>query len=47
MTWIFHEHIRIFIRVYLDDIFVYSNVIEDHEDIYELPSTLCEGIVYS
>ena len=31
MTWIFREHIRIFIRVYLDDILVYSNAIEDHE----------------
>jgi hypothetical protein len=31
MTWIFREHIGIFIRVYLDDIFVYSNAIEDHE----------------
>ena len=31
MTWIFREHLRIFIRVYLDDIFVYSNTIKDHE----------------
>jgi Reverse transcriptase (RNA-dependent DNA polymerase) len=31
MTWIFREHLGIFIRVYLDDIFVYSDTIEDHE----------------
>jgi hypothetical protein len=31
MTWIFREHIGIFIRVYLDDVFVYSNTINDHE----------------
>ena len=31
MTWIFREYIGIFIRVYLDDIFVFSDSIEDHE----------------
>jgi hypothetical protein len=31
MTWIFREHIGIFIRVYLDDIFVFSDSIDDHE----------------
>lgn len=31
MTWIFRKHIGIFVRVYLDDIFVYSDTISDHE----------------
>ena len=31
MTWIFREHIGLFLRVYLDDIFVYSDSIEEHE----------------
>jgi len=31
MTWIFRGYIGIFIRVYLDDIFVYSDSIDDHE----------------
>lgn len=31
MTEIFHEYIGIFVYVYLDDIFVYSNTIEEHE----------------
>ena len=31
MTWTFREHIGIFIRVYLDDVFVYSDTIDDHE----------------
>lgn len=32
MTWIFREHLGIFVRVYLDDIFVYSDSIEEHEE---------------
>ncbi|KAL1944124.1 hypothetical protein VTO73DRAFT_3309 [Trametes versicolor] len=31
MTWIFRDYIGIFVHVYLDDIFVYSNTIEEHE----------------
>ena len=31
MTWIFRDHIGIFVRVYLDDIFVFSDSIDDHE----------------
>jgi hypothetical protein len=31
MTWIFRDVIGNFIHVYLDDIFVYSETIEDHE----------------
>jgi Reverse transcriptase (RNA-dependent DNA polymerase) len=31
MTVIFREFIRRFVHVYLDDIFVYSNSIEEHE----------------
>lgn len=31
MTWIFRDYIGIFVHVYLDDIFVFSNSIEEHE----------------
>ena len=31
MTWIFHDHIGLFVRVYLDDIFVFSDTIDEHE----------------
>ncbi|KAL1938571.1 hypothetical protein VTO73DRAFT_11594 [Trametes versicolor] len=31
MTWIFREFIGVFVHVYLDDIFVFSNSIEEHE----------------
>lgn len=31
MTWIFRKHLGKFVRVYLDDVFVYSDSIEDHE----------------
>jgi hypothetical protein len=31
MTWIFRDSIGDFIHVYLDEIFVYSETIEDHE----------------
>jgi hypothetical protein len=31
MTWIFREHIGLFIPVYLDDIFIFSNSIDDHK----------------
>ena len=31
MTMIFREYIGIFLHVYLDDLFVYSNSIEEHE----------------
>lgn len=31
MTWIFRRHLGLFVRVYLDDVFVYSDTIEEHE----------------
>src|SRR6202050_792872 len=31
MTWIFRDHLGIFVRVYLDNIFVFSDSIDDHE----------------
>src|ERR1700683_2728550 len=31
MTWIFRDHLGIFVRVYLDDIFVFSDSIDDHK----------------
>ena len=36
MTVIFRDYIRRFVHVYLDDIFVYSNSIEEHEKHLEL-----------
>ena len=33
---IFQEYIRIFLHIYLDDLFVYSNLVEDHEKHLEL-----------
>lgn len=36
MTNIFHEYIGVFLHVYLDDIFVFSNSIEEHEAHLEL-----------
>ena len=36
MTVIFRDYIGRFIHVYLDDIFVYSNSIEEHEKHLEL-----------
>lgn len=32
MTWIFRNYLGLFIRVYLDDIFVHSDTIEEHEE---------------
>ena len=31
MTHIFQEHIGICVQVFFDDIFIYSNTLEDHE----------------
>ena len=31
MTWVFREYIGIFIRVYLDDMFVYLDSLDDHK----------------
>ena len=31
MTSIFMEHIRVFVHVYLDDIFIFSSSVEEHE----------------
>ena len=31
MNSIFHEYIRIFLHVYLDDLFVYSNLVQGHQ----------------
>ena len=36
MTWIFREHLGLFLRVYLDDIFVYSDSIGEHEKHLEI-----------
>ena len=36
MTWIFREYIGVFIHVYLDDIFVFSNSIEEHQQHLKL-----------
>lgn len=35
MTWIFREHLGIFVRVYLDDIFMYLDSIEEQEQHLE------------
>lgn len=32
MTWIFREYLGVFVHVYLDDIFVFSRTIGDHEE---------------
>ena len=32
MTWIFRDHLGIFVQVYLDNIFVFSDSINDHEE---------------
>ena len=32
MTYIFREYVGKFVHVYLDDIFIYSNSLENHED---------------
>src|ERR1700676_1679482 len=32
MTWIFRDHLRLFVRVYLDDIFIFSDTIREHEE---------------
>jgi len=31
MNSIFHEYIRIFLHAYLDDLFVYSNLVQEHQ----------------
>jgi len=31
MNSIFREYIRIFLHVYLDDLFVYSNLVQEHQ----------------
>jgi len=31
MNSIFHEYIRIFLHVYLDNLFVYSNLVQEHQ----------------
>ena len=36
MTWVFREYIGIFIRVYLDNVFVYSDSLDDHEKHLEI-----------
>lgn len=36
MTWIFREYIGVFVHVYLDDIFVFLNLIKEHEGHLEL-----------
>jgi transposase InsO family protein len=36
MTWIFREYLGLFVRVYLDDIFVFSDTIEEHENHLEI-----------
>ena len=36
MTWVFREYIGIFIRVYLDDMFVYLDSLDDHEKHLEI-----------
>jgi hypothetical protein len=36
MTWIYRKYLGDFIRVYLDDIFVYSSTIEGHESHLEI-----------
>jgi hypothetical protein len=36
MTWTFRDVLGIFIHVYLDDIFIFSNSIEDHEEHLDL-----------
>ena len=47
MTVIFQDYIRGFVHVYLDDIFVYSNSIEEHEKHLELIfDKLCQAHLY-
>jgi len=36
MNSIFHEYIRIFLHVYLDNLFVYSNLVQEHQKHLEL-----------
>src|ERR1700730_14494274 len=31
MMWVFQEHLGIFIRIYLDDIFVFSDSVDEHQ----------------
>ena len=47
MTVVFQDHISIFMHVYLDNIFVYSNTIEEHEKHLRLIfDQLCEVELY-
>ena len=32
MTWIFRDHLGLFVQVYLDDIFIFSDTIREHEE---------------
>ena len=31
MTWIFHDHIRLSVQVYLDNVFIFSDTIDKHK----------------
>ena len=47
MTWIFCECIGVFIHIYLDDIFVFSSSVEEHEEHLRLVFVrLCEHKLY-
>jgi hypothetical protein len=32
ITWIFRDHLRLFMQVYLDDIFIFLDTIKEHEE---------------
>ena len=47
MTIIFRDYIGRFVHIYLDDIFVYSNLVEEHEKHLELVfDKLCQAHLY-
>ena len=47
MTSVFHDFVTRFVHVYLDNIFIYSLTIEEHEDhLTQVFDKLCEAQLY-